>query len=159
VVVTVEADQVRREAIERLYRERGDTMWRAILAYSSNPEIASDAVAEAFAQLLRRDDAVRQPERWAWRAAFRIAAGELKAVRQTGGSLPENSYEIELASVDVARALATLSDRQRSAVVLHYLADKPVAEIAEILGTTNGTVKVHLSRARRRLRDELGGDE
>jgi RNA polymerase sigma factor (sigma-70 family) len=158
VVGTVEADQESREAIERLYRERGETMWRAVLAYSSDPEIASDAVAEAFAQLLRRGAAVREPERWVWRAAFRIAAGDLKARRKTGGLLPEGSYEIEPASVDLARALASLSDRQRSAAVLHYLADKPVAEVAAILRTTNGTVKVHLSRARRRLRDTLGGD-
>jgi RNA polymerase sigma-70 factor, ECF subfamily len=158
VVETVNADQRSRATIERVYRERGETMWRAILAYSSDPEIASDAVAEAFAQLLRRGAAVREPERWAWRAAFRIAAGELKARRQAGSSAPEGSYEVELASVELVRALETLSDRQRSAAVLHYVADKPIGEVAAILGTTGGTVKVHLSRARRRLREQLGGD-
>ena len=156
VVDRVETEQGAREAIERLYRERGESMWRAILGYSANPEIASDAVAEAFAQLLRRGADVRDPERWAWRAAFRIAAGELKNRRREGDSLPEHGYEIQPASVELANALASLSDRQRSAVVLHYIADRPVAEVAAILGTTSGTVKVHLSRARRRLREELG---
>jgi DNA-directed RNA polymerase specialized sigma24 family protein len=37
--------------IERLYREGGDRMWRAVLAFAGDPEIASDAVAEAFAQV------------------------------------------------------------------------------------------------------------
>jgi RNA polymerase sigma-70 factor (ECF subfamily) len=156
VVERVETERGAREAIERLYRERGGSMWRAILGYSADPEIASDAVAETFAQLLRRGADVRDPERWAWRATFRIAAGELKSRRREGGSVPDRAYEIEPASVELANTLATLSDRQRSAVVLHYIADKPVAEVAAILGTTSGTVKVHLSRARRRLREELG---
>lgn len=155
-MVRVETEQGARERIERLYRERGGSMWRAILGYSADPEIASDAVAEAFAQLLRRGADVRDPERWAWRAAFRIAAGELKNRRSESNSFPERAYEIEPESMELAIALANLSDRQRSAAVLHYIADKPVTEVAAILGTTSGTVKVHLSRARRRLREELG---
>ena len=159
VVEKVETEQGARDAIERLYRERGGSMWRAILGYSADPEIANDAIAEVFAQLLRRGAEVRDPERWAWRAAFRIAAGQLKNRWREGASFPERSYEIEPESVELALALANLSDRQRSAVVLHYIADKPVAEVAAILGTTSGTVKVHLSRARRRLRAELGEQE
>jgi RNA polymerase sigma-70 factor (ECF subfamily) len=155
VVEEVETEQGTREAIERLYRERGESMWRAILGYSGSRDVASDAVAEAFAQLLRRGDAVRDPERWAWRAAFRIAAGNLKERRKEGAPFPEPSYEIDPASMELVSAIANLSDRQRSAVVLHYIADKPVADVAAVLGTTTGTVKVHLSRARRRLREEL----
>jgi RNA polymerase sigma-70 factor (ECF subfamily) len=74
----------RSDEIERLYRERGDRIWRALLAFAGDPEVASDAVAEAFAQVLRRGDEVRDPERWVWRAAFRIAAGELKERRKSG---------------------------------------------------------------------------
>jgi len=50
--------------VERLYREQGDRLWRAVLAFAGDPEVASDAVAETFAQALRRGDAVRDPERW-----------------------------------------------------------------------------------------------
>ncbi len=151
----VETEQEAREAVERLFRERGESIWKAIFGYSGSPDVASDAVAEAFAQLLRRGFAVREPERWVWRAAFRIAAGDLKARPKEWVPLPERSYEIEPASLELASAIANLPGRQRSAVVLHYIADKPVAEVAAILGTTTGTVKVHLSRARRRLRQEL----
>lgn len=75
----------RTDRIERLYRERGDRIWRGLLAFSGDPEVASDAVAEAFAQVLRRGEEVRDPERWVWRAAFRIAAGELKERREERG--------------------------------------------------------------------------
>jgi Tol biopolymer transport system component len=41
----------RSEEVGRLYRERGDRIWRALLAFAGYPEVASDAVAEAFAQV------------------------------------------------------------------------------------------------------------
>jgi DNA-directed RNA polymerase specialized sigma24 family protein len=56
-------------------------MWQAVVAFAGDPEVASDAVAEAFTQALRRGDAIRSPEPWLWRTVFRIAAGELKARR------------------------------------------------------------------------------
>jgi RNA polymerase sigma-70 factor (ECF subfamily) len=45
-------------------------MWQAVFAFAGDPEVASDAVAEAFAQALRRGDAIRSPERWLWRTVF-----------------------------------------------------------------------------------------
>ena len=53
-------------------------MWRALTAYSGSRDVAEDAVAEAFAQAVARGDSLRSPERWVWKAAYRIAAGELK---------------------------------------------------------------------------------
>jgi RNA polymerase sigma-70 factor (ECF subfamily) len=152
------AETSRTDAVERLYREQGDRIWRALLGFAGDPEIASDAEAEAFAQLLRRGVEVRDPERWVWQAAFKIAGGELKAGRRPIPSLPEGAYELELPAIELANALRQLPDRQRSTVVLHYLDDRPVREVASILGMTSGSVKVHLSRGRRRLRALLGED-
>jgi RNA polymerase sigma-70 factor (ECF subfamily) len=142
--------------VERLYREQGDRMWRAVLAFAGDPEVASDAVAETFAQALRRWNAVHDPERWVWRTAFRIAAGMLKERRMIG---PEqdigSSYEMESPAVELVEALRRLSPRQRAAVVLHHAAGYPVREVAAILGSTPAAVKVHLKRGRDRLRDSL----
>ncbi len=68
-----------RHDLEVLYREHGKRLWWALVAFSGDREIASDAESEAFAQALRRGDGIRDPLAWVWRAAFRIAAGELKA--------------------------------------------------------------------------------
>lgn len=142
--------------IERLYREQGDRMWRAVLAFAGDHEVASDAVAEAFAQALRRGDAIRDPARWVWRTAFRIAAGMLKQQRKIG---PEqdigDSYELESSVRELVEALRRLSPRQRAAVVLHHAAGYPVREVAAILGSTPSAVKVHLKRGRDRLRQSL----
>ena len=45
--------------IESLYRTDADRLWRAVYAFAGDAEIASDAVAEAYAQLLHRGAAVR----------------------------------------------------------------------------------------------------
>jgi RNA polymerase sigma-70 factor, ECF subfamily len=153
-----EADPSPADAVERLYREQGDRIWRALLGFAGDPDVASDAEAEAFAQLLRRGAEVRDPERWVWQAAFRIAAGELKARRRPPPDLAEGAYELAMPSIELVNALRRLPNRQRSAVVLHYIADRPVREVAAILGMTSGSVKVHLSRGRLRLRTLLGDD-
>jgi RNA polymerase sigma-70 factor (ECF subfamily) len=149
---------VRREELERLYREQGARMWRSVLAFAGDPEVASDAVAEAFAQALRRGDEIRDPERWLWRSMYRIAAGELKERGRTQMTDAEGSYEIEEPARELISALRKLSPKQRSAVVLHHAAGYPLREVAAILGSTTGAVKVHLARGRRRLRQLLEDD-
>jgi RNA polymerase sigma-70 factor (ECF subfamily) len=43
-------------------------------------------------------------------------------------------------------------------VVLHYVADLPVNDVAEAMGVETGTVKAHLARAREALARTLGGE-
>jgi len=61
------------EQLEAVFREDGDRLWRALVTFSGDPDLASDAVAEAFAQALRRGDALRDPQAWVWRVSFRLA--------------------------------------------------------------------------------------
>lgn len=145
--------------LERLYREQRDRMWRAVLAFAGDPDVASDAVAEAFAQALRRGAAIRSPERWLWRAVFRIAAGELKERRRRGGDLPEETYEMNELTRDLIVALARLPTKQRAAVLLHHAAGYPASEIAWMIGSTTPGVHVLLSRGRTRLRELLDGND
>jgi RNA polymerase sigma-70 factor (ECF subfamily) len=150
----------RMDRIERLYRERGDRIWRGLLAFAGDPEVASDAVAEAFAQVLRRGEEVRDPERWVWRAAFRIAAGELKDRRRTVETTTAiESYEMEEPARDLVVALGSLSERQRASVILHDAAGYSAREVAKIVGSTEAAVRVHLMRARRRLQELLKHDD
>jgi RNA polymerase sigma factor (sigma-70 family) len=149
----VQDAQVRAEGgLERLYREDGARLWRALVAFSGDREVASDAVAEAFAQALGRGADLRDPQRWVWRAAFRIAAGELKDRAHFRGPTMDPGYEMQEPSARLVSALARLSPNQRAALVLHYHAGYPTKEIAGILGASAATVRVHLSKGRKRLR-------
>jgi RNA polymerase sigma-70 factor (ECF subfamily) len=134
-------------------------MWRAVLAFAGDPEVASDAVAEAFAQALRRGTAIRSLDRWLWRTVFRIAAGELKERGRRGVDHTEGAYEMDDLSRDLIAALATLPQKQRAAVVLHHAAGYPAREIAPMIGSTTPGVHVLLSRARKRLRELLEADD
>jgi RNA polymerase sigma-70 factor (ECF subfamily) len=147
------------DRLEALYREQAPRLWRALLAYAGDGEVASDAVAETFAQAIARGEAIERPEVWVWRVAFRIAAGELKDRRRRLPVSVEPGYEVPDPVPELVTALAKISPNQRLAVVLHDYADRPTREIAETLGVTRATVHVHLSNGRRRLRTLLEDDD
>jgi DNA-directed RNA polymerase specialized sigma24 family protein len=80
----------------------------------------------------------------------------------SGTSDPESGAAASCASVDtlaLIEALRTLPVRQRQAIVLHYLADLPVQEVAQVLAVPSGTVKSLLARGRRALAAKLGESE
>jgi RNA polymerase sigma-70 factor, ECF subfamily len=139
-----------------LYEQEGLRLWRAVFAFSGDPDVANDAVAEAFAQCLRRGDAVRDPRAWVWRSAFRIAAGELKERRRrTGAPIQTPSYDLPESTDHLMAAIAQLSGQQRAALLLRHYAGYETKEVARIIGTSQATVRVHLSRGRKRLRELL----
>ena len=146
-----------RPDIESLYRADADRLWRAIYAFAGDREIASNSVAEAYAQLLRRGAAVRDPAAWVWRTAFQVSRGALKTRRRDEllASTPKESADTHI-DQDLLTAVRQLPDGQRAAVILYYYADLPVREIADRLGTNSLAVRANLSRGRRRLRDLLG---
>ena len=144
--------------IERTYRDSGDRLWWALLAYTGDPEVARDAAAEAYARALAAADSIRDPAAWIWRVAFRVATTEIRQRRDIQSAL-EATYEIDDRSLEVLLALSKLSSRQRAAFVLFYLDDRTTEEIADLLAISKATVSVHLHRARRRLRLILGDDD
>jgi RNA polymerase sigma factor (sigma-70 family) len=148
------------EELDRLNREHGERLWRAVLAFAGDREVAGDAVSEAFAQCLR-GPAVHDPGRWIWRAAFRIAAGELKdrRRRQSMSVRADDLCDIPEAATQILEALGRLSPRERAVVVLHDHVGYSAKEVAEILGSTAATGRVHLSQGRRRLRALLEAGE
>jgi RNA polymerase sigma-70 factor (ECF subfamily) len=146
-------------SVEALYRSDADRLWRAIYAFSGDGEIASDAVAEAYAQLIRRGASVRDPAAWTWRAAFRICAGTLKNRSRAAPATDISVHADRYANQDLIAALRQLPDGQRAAVILFYYADLPVGEIARRIGSNGIAVRANLSRGRRRLRQLLGDDD
>jgi RNA polymerase sigma-70 factor (ECF subfamily) len=142
-------------AFDALYRDQADRLWRAVFAFTGDREVASDAVAEAFAQSLRRGEALRSPKAWVWRAAFQIARGELKRRSALAPPSDERSYEVPEPAWELIAALRSLPERQREVLVLRYYAGYSAGEIAGIVGSAAATVRVHLSRGRRRLRKLL----
>jgi RNA polymerase sigma-70 factor, ECF subfamily len=133
-----------------IWRHVAPTLWRALYAYAGGRrEIADDALVEAFARTIERASEIRDPRAYLFRVGFRLAAAELRRDRR--GELVDLGVEDAHEPRDLLVALRTLSPSQRAAVYLHYAADLPVREVAELMGTSVAAVKVHLMRGRRRL--------
>lgn len=146
-----------REGVEEAYRADAERLWRAIYAFSGDADVASDAVAEAFVQVLGRGSAVRDPAAWTWRTAFRIAAGAMKSRNGEAHVLAEPGEHVDrYVDADLLAALRQVPEAQRAAVILFYYADLPIREIASRLGTNALAVRANLSRGRARLRQLLG---
>jgi len=84
------------------------------------------------------------------------ARPEEQLVKDRGDSPSQHMQQLELAAV-VRRALDTLNERQRMAVVLNKFEDMNYAEIAEVMGLSTKAIKSLLSRARMNLRAALAG--
>ncbi len=128
---------------------------RYAYALTGNLADAQDIAHEAFARAWQRWDSVRSydsPEAWVRRVATNLAASRFrrdKIARSAGRQLTAVQVpEISPDTVALVAALRTLAERQRVVIVLHYLADQPLAQIAAELHVPVGSVKAWLSRGR-----------
>ena len=152
------------DPIEEAYRADHQRLWRSLLAYTGDAEVATDAAAETFSQALGRGDELVDPPAWIWRTAFRVAAGLL--ADQSRHWLQLESADLDRSSakspavedaelVEFLDQLSTLSDQQRAVVVLRYSGGFTPTEIAELLDTTPNSVRVQLHRAHAHLRGRI----
>jgi RNA polymerase sigma-70 factor, ECF subfamily len=147
------------ERLRVAWEAHKDRLWRALFAWSGEREVASDSVAEAFAQAARRGEAIDDVGRWVWRTAFRIAGGLLAARRaeHLAGSIVDEPARDALPDEVVALldALDRLRPDDRAAIILAYVGGWTASEIASLTDSTSGAVRVRLHRARGRLRTAL----
>lgn len=129
---------------------------------------AQDCAQEAFLRAWHRwdtlSDTVADPYSWvravAWRLAvsdWRRAMAQLRALVRHGP--PGDAPALSPDETAVRQALADLPLEQRAALVLHYFADLPVREIAQVLDVPEGTIKARLSRGRAALSRTLSEEE
>jgi RNA polymerase sigma-70 factor (ECF subfamily) len=141
-----------------IYREDGPGLWRTIYAFTGGRHaMTEDVVAEAFARAIAYDGRIRDPLGWLYRVSFRLAQQELKDDRRRGEQVEVGGAPPELHGL--IEALRQLSPNQRAAIVLHHEADLPIDEVARRMGMAPPTVRVHIHRGRKRLRELLGTEE
>ncbi len=118
---------------------------------------AEDIAQEAFARALRRWPRIRSydaPDAWVRRVALRLVVDSRRRLARTlrlatsAGPERRAQHDPDLAGRQALRtALLKLPYRQREAIVLHYLAGLPVAQIAADLRLPPSTVKTRLAAA------------
>ena len=138
---------------------------RTVTVVVGDRAVAEEIAQDAFIQLLDHWAKVcryERPDAWVRRVAIRMAsrAGRRDRLRRVLEivSAPDEVVR-EPVEVDSAvyAAVRRLPLGQRTAVVLYYLEDRPVAEVADLMACSASTARVHLHKARRRLAELLDG--
>jgi RNA polymerase sigma-70 factor (ECF subfamily) len=153
-------------SFEEFYSAHFQALTIQLYAYTRDLAGAQDIAQEAFCRALARwkrladyDD----PSAWVRRVAWNLVTSRWRRTR-TAALFLRQQRQAHVAEpspdrVALAHALATLKPDHRRAVILHYLADLPIAEIARQEGVSENTVKSWLHRARAALATQLSEEE
>jgi RNA polymerase sigma-70 factor (ECF subfamily) len=182
----VEVDQALVRAVQRGEKGAMDALIRASYAdvYAlcrrllGDPADAADATQEVYLRVVRSVMAFRGESAfgtWLHRVTVNVCMtalrrrGDVRARGQSAGPVhfapdallsedtgPESRAETADLTARTARALAELPDEAREVVVLRDLQGLSTKETAELLGVSEGAVKVRLHRAHTRLRGLVG---
>ena len=145
------------------FREEFAPVVRTAYLIVHDQPTAEDIAQEAFTQLLRNWQKIsgyERPDAWVRRIAIRLAVRYARRERMRDLLLRwvDTPRPAAPPDLDLARAIRLLPPRQRAVVALHYYEDRPLTEIAVLLGCSHSTAKVHIFKARRRLAALLGED-
>lgn len=167
------------DGFTQLYELEWDGLVELAWSLTGSWMVSEEVVQDVFADVFRRWEMVGRLERpgaWARRAVVNraISAHRRTRVEDRGMVLLRGraTSEADHAWTDRTSAAAMsgessafwaavreLPQRQAACVALHYLEDLPVAEIAQTLGCTSATVKVHLHRGRQALSRRMTKEE
>lgn len=148
------------DALAALFQRHYPVLLRTAYAMLGTREGAEDAVQDAFVSLFRNWDRLRDPQaaeaylrsavlnrcRSGIRSRIRdraLADRRLGIVRAVGS---DEAYSSRQDAILVAQALRQLPARQREVIACRYLLELSVAETAETLGISGGSVKRHAHR-------------
>lgn len=159
------------EAFRALFDRFGPQLLRLATRHLGSEELAREVVQQTFFQMhaarldFRLDRRLRpwlftimmNLVRQHYRRAGRRREVGLDETRELGSPPPEHGPVERRQRAQMLRAaLDRLPASQRSVVELHWFEERPYAEVAEIVGSTEGAVRVRAHRAFQRLRELLG---
>src|SRR5581483_10063817 len=157
--------------LERIFDRHYELIYRTAYSVTGSAADAEDIVQTIFLRLLNRElppDLSTAPERYLYRAAFNLS---LNTIRDKKREVLTDDMEIFDTSYDtrnpgaedlaldraLREAIAMLHPAAAQVVILRYVHDYSLADIARMMGTTRSTVAVSLFRSRSRLKKYLSG--
>ena len=154
------------EELERVYRQHAPHVYRTAWGVLGTREDAEDVVQSVFLALLRRQslpEFQQNPRAYLYKAAVNASLDLLKAKRRRP-ILVEDVARLETAAADstsafdeelyerLYAAISRLAPDACSVLLLRYMHNKSLAEIARELGVSRTAVAVRLFRSRARLK-------
>jgi RNA polymerase sigma-70 factor, ECF subfamily len=156
-------------AFEDFYAAEYPAMLALGYKLTGNDAEAEDLVQEAFFRAHQRWSTVAgydRPGAWMRRVVVNLATSRSRRIKSSALTMlrlrrqPATSgVTLSHPTLEFWHVVRTLPRRQAQVVALYYEADRPVSDVAAILGCAEGTVRAHLHAARRTLADRLAEDE
>ncbi len=148
---------------ESLFREHYEPLTRSLSLITADPDLARDAVQEAFARLCEDWERVGTYEHqvaWVRKVAINLVRDRQRFLQRRMPLLSRLGQQLSVQTRGLPvetdpllwRAVRALPTRQRTVVALHYVGDFTLREVAESMDISEGSVKRHLDRARNTLR-------
>ncbi len=144
--------------LEILYRHERPGLVRLALLITGSPEMAEDAFHDAISRIEGRLAGLERPGAYLRTMVVNQARALARASNRQTLETSVVLSGLDTRRVEIWSALAGLSERRRTALVLRYFGDLSVGEIAEVLHCRPGTVSSLLHRGLADLRGELGRD-
>lgn len=152
-----------RDAFGHLVEHYQPSLRRFLLNLTGNDDLADDLAQDAFIKAylsIRSFRGVASFRTWLWRIAYNEFLTFIRKKHDIRADFDENPIGDDIvdtaaaseAKIDVAALLDSLPVNQRTAILLFYMEDRPIKEIAKIMRVEEGTVKSLLSRARNKMR-------
>ena len=157
------------DGFPELFSARYAQVVRTIWFIVHDRAVAEEIAQEAFTQLYRDWGRLRdfdRPDLWVRRVAIRRAQREAsRATRRVAleraNAVPRVDDAVSISDPELIAAIRSLPPKQRAIVVLFYLEDRPMNEVADLVGCSTSTGFVQLHHARKRLaaalREEVDG--
>jgi RNA polymerase sigma-70 factor, ECF subfamily len=150
-------------SFEEFFQREKAGLYGALCIVTRNRHEAEELTQDAFVRILERWDRVGvmdDPRAYLYRTAMntfrsRYRRTALAAKRALRVSPPDDAIAEVDAQDTTMRALATLTPRQRAAVVLTDLLEFPSEEAGRMLGVAAATVRTHVSRAHAALKETM----
>ncbi|MEM9643642.1 MAG: RNA polymerase sigma factor [Planctomycetota bacterium] len=157
-------------AWDALVRRWHPRLWSFISRMLTDRQIAEDTLQIVWLKVVRSLVRLKDPARldaWMFRIARMSVADQLRRRYRMTVVEPLESDQVEedeaLGALEsqelIQQGLRNLVPIDREAIVLHYIEQFSIADVAAICGVAEGTIKSRLHRARRTLRDALSPHE
>jgi len=168
-LLVLKAQQGNSRAFETLVRSYQPSLLRFAYRICKSEPMAADAVQDAWVTTARTLAALHEPSMFRARIFKAVRWRCLDILRkQAKGQVSYDEAEEMLAAPEanlwatkdqIVALIEQLPDVERQAVYLFYLEELKVDEIASVMDVPPGTIKSRLNRARRRLQEQVEGEE
>ncbi len=161
--------KIGKREFSKIYDEHVEKIYRFIFLKVSSKEVAEDLTSQTFLKFWEKREIVREPRSFLYKIARNLVIDFYRQREKSPiyseeilVSITDDKMGIEerviwdVQTVEMKNALSKIKPEHAEAVILHYLEDLSIREVASILERPEGTIRVMLHRGLEELREKLG---